>query len=252
MKKLSFVLLLTLISLSLAFAQGGKEAETKKYVFAQDCTWPPLEYVDENGKITGFEVELIAECARLSGVEMVSQNTAWDGIFAGLVNGAYDCIASGVTVTEERKATMEFTNPILVVNQSIMVRTDEPALKTIADLDGKKVGVQMGTTGDFVLDGHDKIEKKGYDEIPLAVQDLLNGKVDAVVCDSLIASDFVLANKNYSGRLTVSGSASDEVENIAMATKKGNTELVNLLNDCFAKLEKNGTMAELKKKYNIL
>ena len=147
---------------------------------------------------------------------------------------------------------MDFSNPILTVNQSILVKKGTEVLTNIDSLDGKKVGVQVGTTGDFCLDGKDKISKFGYDEIPLAVEDLINGNLDAVVCDSLIASDFVLANKKYQDLLVVTGSASTEVEEIAIAVSKGNTELLNIINDSLDKLEKSGKLAELKQKYNIL
>ena len=250
MKKMLSGLIVCLLAIS-AFAAGNKESSTTQYKFAADCTWPPLEYV-EDGKIVGYEIDLINEFSALTGIKMEILNTGWDGIFAGLKNGAYDAVASGVTVTEERKNTMEFTNPILTVNQSIFVKVGTEGLTDINSLNGKKVGIQVGTTGDFCLDGKTQIIKMGYDEIPLAVEDLINGNLDAVVCDSLIASDFVLANKKYQNLLIVTGTASEEIEEIAMAVTKGNRELVTLINDCLDKLEKNGKIAELKQKYNIL
>ena len=250
MKKMLSGLIVCLLAIS-AFAAGNKESSTTQYKFAADCTWPPLEYV-EDGKIVGYEIDLINEFSALTGIKMEILNTGWDGIFAGLKNGAYDAVASGVTVTEERKNTMEFTNPILTVNQSILVKVGTEGLTDINSLNGKKVGIQVGTTGDFCLDGKTQIIKMGYDEIPLAVEDLINGNLDAVVCDSLIASDFVLANKKYQNLLVVTGTASEEIEEIAMAVTKGNRELVTLINDCLDKLEKNGKIAELKQKYNIL
>lgn len=250
MKKIISVLLIAIIPF-LLFAQGQKENKAPEYKFASDCTWPPLEYV-ENGKIVGYEIDLIKEFENLSGIKMTVLNTGWDGIFAGLKNGAYDAVASGVTITEERKNTMNFSNPILTVNQAILVKTENRHLDNIEALNGKKVGVQVGTTGDFALDGKTAIQKMGYDEIPIAVEDLINGNIDAVVCDSLIASDFVLSNKKYQNLLLVSGSASDEVEEIAIAVEKGNTELLKIINDSLDTLEANGTIAKLKAKYNIL
>ena len=250
MKKMLSVLIVCLLAIS-AFAAGNKESSTTQYKFAADCTWPPLEYV-EDGKIVGYEIDLINEFSALTGIKMEILNTGWDGIFAGLKNGAYDAVASGVTVTEERKNTMEFTNPILTVNQSILVKVGTEGLTDINSLNGKKVGIQVGTTGDFCLDGKTQIIKMGYDEIPLAVEDLINGNLYAVVCDSLIASDFVLANKQYQNLLVVTGTASEEIEEIAMAVTKGNSELVTLINDCLDQLEKNGKIATLKQKYNIL
>ena len=141
MKKMLSGLIVCLLAIS-AFAAGNKESSTTQYKFAADCTWPPLEYV-EDGKIVGYEIDLINEFSALTGIKMEILNTGWDGIFAGLKNGAYDAVASGVTVTEERKNTMEFTNPILTVNQSILVKVGTEGLTDINSLNGKKVGTTL-------------------------------------------------------------------------------------------------------------
>jgi polar amino acid transport system substrate-binding protein len=127
MKKTLLVCATMLMFVSILFAGGAKESEG--YVFGSDCTWPPLEFVDENGEIVGFEIDLIAAMSERSGIPMTVRNVAWDGIFAGLNNGAYDAVASGVTVLEERKATMDFTTPILEVTQSIIVNNSSPVKK---------------------------------------------------------------------------------------------------------------------------
>ena len=220
--------------------------------FGSDCTWPPLEFVDENGEIVGFEIDLIAAMSERSGIPMTVRNVAWDGIFAGLANGAYDAVASGVTVLEERKATMDFTTPILEVTQSIVVNSDNNSIKGEKDLAGKTIGVQIGTTGNFAVEKIAGVTVKAYDEIGLAVEDLLNNNLDAVVADSIIASDFVLANENYQNKLKSAGSLAGDVEQIAMAVKKGNTELLTIINENLAALEADGTIAELKAKWNIL
>ncbi len=255
MKK-TVALMLILMCLSPVFAAGQKEANS--YVFAANCAWPPLEFVDEKGNIVGFEIDLINEFGAMTGYNMSVRNVAWDGIFAGLSNGAYDAIASGVSVTEERKPAMEFTTPILYVTQSILVHQGVDGMSDLQGLNGKKVGVQLGTTGHIALEDAVKAQSnlnvniKAYDEVGFAVEDLMNGNLDAVVCDSLIASDYVLSNQNYAGKLTVAGVASEITEPIAIAVKKGNLEFTNLLNDCIAKMQENGKMAELKAKWNLL
>ncbi len=230
-------------------ASENKSASKKTYVFAADATWPPFEFVDEKGVLTGFEVELIPAIGKAVGVDMTVKNVPWDTIFAGLANGAYDGVASGVTVTEERKASMDFSTPIISQGQIVIVPTAS-SVANIQDLNGKKVGVQIGTTGDFALDSY-KVNKKVYDDIGLAIEDMMNGNLDAAVCDSIIASDFVLANEGYSGKLKVAGTPFT-VEDIAIAVKKGNTKLLNLVNEGLAKMEADGSLAALKAKWNIL
>ena len=110
----------------------------------------------------------------------------------------------------------------------------------------------MGTTGHFAVEQNKDVVVKAYDSIGLAIEDMINGNVDACVCDSLIASDFVLANPNYANKLVITGEASSDIEEIAIAVKKGDKELLDLINSSLAKLKENGTMDELMKKYNII
>jgi polar amino acid transport system substrate-binding protein len=258
-KTIAIMLILSLCLPFAVLAQGQKESDTKEsYVFAANCAWPPLEFVDENGDIVGFEIDLVDEIANVSGTEISIMNVAWDGIFAGLSNGAYDAVASGVSVTEERKASMEFSTPIMTITQAIIAPVSTTDLHDVTSLDGKTIGVQLGTTGHLYLDDYlednpgTDYEIKAYDEIGFAVEDLLNGNLDCVVTDSVIASDYVLSNQNYAGKLHVTGTASDIGEPIAIAIKKGNTALLELVNGALATLEENGTMQQLREKWNIL
>ncbi|MFA7671524.1 MAG: basic amino acid ABC transporter substrate-binding protein [Sphaerochaetaceae bacterium] len=250
MKKTLVLAIFIIVSFGLLFGGGSKEKSG--YVFGSDATWPPLEYVDENGEVVGFEVDLINEISIRANVPMKVRNVAWDGIFAGLANNAYDAVASGVTILDERKAVMDFTIPILEITQSIIINKGTKALIEEKDLVGKTVGVQIGTTGNFAVEKIGNVTIKAYDDIGLAVEDLINKNLDAVVADSIIASDFVLANENYANKLTVSGTVQGDVEQIAMAVKKGNKELLDLLNKYIAQLFEDGTVDKLKAKYGIL
>lgn len=249
MKRFSAIVLILLVAFSVLWASGAKEKDS--YVFAADATWPPLEFIDDNGSLVGFEVDLVVAIGEAVGQNFVVKNIPWDTIFAGLANGAYDAVSSGVTVTEERKAVMDFSNPILNVGQVVIVRSAQAiGVKGIDDLGGKRIGVQIGTTGDFALDDY-PVQRRAYDDIGLAIEDMLNGNLDAVVCDSLIASDFVLANKNYQGKMVVVGEPFTE-EDIAIAVQKGNSTLLNYINQGLKIIEENGTLAELKAKWDIL
>ena len=247
MKKI-IALMLCLLACSWVFA-GGANEDDGVYVFAADATWPPFEFIDENGNLTGFEVELVPMIGEHVGVEMRVENIAWDTIFAGLANGQYDGVASGVTVTEERKQTMDFSMPIASQGQVVVVMTGSD-IQSADDLTGKSVGVQIGTTGDFALDDYD-VDRRQYDDIGLAIQDMINGNLDACVCDSIIASDFVLANENYAGMLRVAGEPFTD-EEIAIAVKKGNTELLDLVNQGLQAMMDDGSFDALKAKWNIL
>ena len=247
MKKI-MIAAVTILSLLMLFSCAKKEESAKVYVFATDATWPPLEYIDESGNLTGFEVELVPMIGEKVGVKMEAKNIPWDTIFAGLANGQYDGVASGVSVTEDRKKTMDFSTPILQAGQVMIVRNDSK-VKGAEDMKGLRVGVQIGTTGDLVLDDYD-VTRKQYDDIGLAIQDMLNGNLDACVCDSLIASDYVLANENYKNRLKVAGEPFTE-EDIAIAVK-GNSELLGLVNKGLEMMKADGSYDALKAKWNLL
>lgn len=249
MKK-TLLCLICLVLTSALFANGAGEDEG--YTFATNANWPPLEYVDENGDIVGFEIDLINAMSEVSGVPMDYVNTSWDTIFAGLANGQYDAIASGVTVTEERKLTIDFSTTIYKVTQSILTKKENSDLSTVESLFGKTVGVQMGTTGHFAMEEYPEIIIMAYEDIALAIQDMINGNCDAVVCDSVIASDYVLANENYKDMLTVTGTASETVEDIAIAVEKGNTELLDIINSSIETLRESGQLDELYARWNLI
>ena len=248
MKRFLTAVLVIAASTACVFA-GGSAEKTDGYVFATDATWPPFEFIDENGNLTGFEVELMPLIGEHVGVTMTVENIPWDTIFAGLANGQYDGVASGVTITEERKMSMDFSTPIASQGQVVIVMT-ESDVQSVNDLAGRKVGVQIGTTGDFALDDYN-VEKRQYDDIGLAILDMVNGNIDACVCDSIIASDFVLANENYKGMLRTAGEPFTS-EEIAIAIKKGNTELLNLINEGLEAMKADGSYDELKAKWNLL
>ena len=251
MKKLITLTLIVLLALTSVFASGAKEASegSKVYTVAISCDYPPLEYIDDNGNPCGYEVELIQAVAEAAGIKVQIANVSFDGIIAGIQGGQYDIGASGLTVTEERKNSVDFTSPVLQFALSIVTKKDNTDISSDADLEGKKVGVQLGTTCQFACEDIG-LTPSTYDEAPSAVLDLANGNLDAVVLDSVVAEDFVLANESYSKVLKIAGSF-ENTDDMAMAVKKGNTALLNLLNEGLKKVEENGKMAELKAKYGL-
>lgn len=227
-----------LVLLALGCLAGN--ALAKEIVFAVDATYPPMEMIDANKNITGFCPDIVMALGKAGGFTPVLKNTAWDGIFAGLSAGKYDAIASSVSITEERKQTMDFTAPYFEVQQGVVVPKGQ-SITSLADLAGKKVASQMGTTGYFACKKIEGADPKPYDEIGLAMEDLYNGRVDAVIADSMVASDYALQNEQYSQKLTLAFMVqSDDPEYLGFAVNKGNTELVELLNQALAAIKANG------------
>ena len=233
---------------------GGVTAVTscaskpKKVVVATDATWPPMEYVDENKNLVGFDIDLINEVAKAANFQVEIKNTAWDGIFAGLAAGDYQVVASSVTITDERKQTMDFSDPYVNAGQVLVVRKDTTGVTTLADMVGKNVGAQIGTTGAIEIGKVEGVNLKTYDEVGLAFQDLVNGNIDGVVADSPIAANFALQNATYKEALMIVGQPFTD-EYLGFAVKKGDTATLKLLNDGLAKVKSSGKLDELVAKW---
>ena len=233
----AFALIATVAFSGCAKKSGGK------LLIASDCTWPPMEFVDENKQIVGLDIDLIKAMAKAGGFEVEIKNAAWDGIFAGLAAGKYDAVISSVTIKDDRKKTMDFSIPYLNAGQILIVRKDMKNLTTLEAFKGKTAGAQIGTTGAFEIDKHKDIKKKTYDDIGLGMEDLLNKRIDVIVCDKPTAVSYALKNAKYKESLAIVGEPfTDEFYGIAV--KKGNAEVLDKLNAALKKVSESG---ELKK-----
>jgi polar amino acid transport system substrate-binding protein len=224
-------------------------ALAKDVVFAVDATYPPMEMVDAEKNIIGFGPEIVAAMGKAAGFNPVIQNTAWDGIFAGLAAGKYDAIASSVSITDERKQAMDFSEPYFEVKQGVITAKGAP-IKTVEDLKGKTIASQIGTTGFFVCQKIEGATVKSYDEIGLAVEDLFNGRLDAVIADDSVASNYALQDEKYSQKLALAFLiTSDTPEYLGFAVNKGNKEIVDLINTGLAAIKANGEYDKIYAKW---
>ncbi len=222
---------LMLVSVLLGIVSCGKK-EPAKITIATDATFPPMEMVDENKSIVGFDIDLMNAAAKAGGFQVEFKNTAWDGIFGGLENGKYDAVMSSVTITDERKKTMDFSIPYVNAGQILVVGSETNNVTTLADLAGKTVGAQIGTTGAFEIEkvtDQYKINEKTYDEAGLAFADLANKRIDAVVIDTPVAANYALQTAEYKGKLKMVGQAFTE-EYYGVAVKKGNSKVLDVIN----------------------
>lgn len=243
---IAFLLLAAVIIGSASLSSCAKKST--KIVVASDATWPPMEFVDENKNIVGFGPDLVNEIAKAAGFEVEIKNTAWDGIFAGLASGSYQAISSSVTITEERKATMDFSEPYVNAGQVLVVGKETTGVASLADLAGKKVGAQIGTTGAIEVGKVAGVELKTYDEVGLAFEDLANGNIAGVVADSPISANFALQNPKFKDRLMIVGVPFTD-EWLGFAVKKGDAKTLKLFNDGLAKVKASGKLDELAKKW---
>ncbi len=197
---------------------------------AANCTWPPMEMMDSKKQCVGFTPDLLQAIAREGGFEVHIINVAWDGIFAGLAGGKYDMVASSVSITEQRKKRMDFSIPYFEVKQAVVVKKDS-AVKIYADLAGKNVGAQIGTTGFFAAKKIKDAKIKSYNTVGLAMADLAAGRLDVVLADDSVAADFVLNSQEYKDSMRLAFRLESEVpEYLGFAFPKGSQENLELVN----------------------
>jgi polar amino acid transport system substrate-binding protein len=217
-------------------------------VVAQDATWPPMEFLNENKEIVGFASDFVKALAQEAGFEVVLKNVAWDGIFAGLDAGQYDAVCSSVTITEERKKAMDFSIPYYKVRQALVVpKTTD--VKSLEEMKGKTLGAQIGTTGYFTIKKARDVTAKSYDEIGLAMEEVFNGRLDGVVCDDPVAAQYALQKAEYAAKLKIAAVLDTGDEFYGIAVKKGNKELVELLNKGIQAVQEKGIDKTIRAKW---
>ena len=235
---------------------GGKLAEIQekgKIVVCTDAAWAPFEYIGEGGEPAGIDIEIANAIAEELGVELEVSNIAFDTIPTALTNGDADLALACITITDERKEQMAFTDPYTTVMQYIVVTADSE-IATMDDLAGKMIGTHLGTTGDFLvsdeIDGgvlkDTGAQNNQYKALPDAAEELKSGTLQAIVCDSVLAENLVKANGDALKCFPVAyadGSAPDE-ENIGAAMAQGDEEFTAKINEIVQKLASEGKIDE--------
>ena len=218
--------------------------EGQTLVMGSSCDFPPYEYVDGDGSYIGIDVEIATAICEKLGATLEVKDMAFNGIVAAVESGAVSFGMSGMTVTDERKESVNFSDPYETAVQAILVKEGSDIVSA-EDLAGKKIGVQAGTTGDDYCTedfGQDYVNQ--YEKYALAVQALINDQVDCVVVDGPVAAEFAEANEG----LVVLDTAY-AVEDYAIAFNKADTALLDAFNAALAELKADGTVDAIFAKY---
>ncbi|MCI9355210.1 MAG: basic amino acid ABC transporter substrate-binding protein [Firmicutes bacterium] len=227
--------------------EGEEEAEAPSesgdtLIMATNAEFPPYEFY-EGGDVVGIDVEIARAVAESMGKELHVEDMAFDSIIPALLSGKADIGAAGMTVTEDRKASVDFTDTYVKASQVIIVKADNTEITGADSVEGKVIGVQLGTTGDlYASDVTDTVERynKGFE----AVQALSQGKIDAVIIDDQVAK--ALAADNADVKVLDEPFTEEEY---AIAVKKDNTELVEQINTALKELKESGKLQEIVDKY---
>ena len=230
-------------------AAASAPAPAKVYVVGTDAAYAPFESQNEKGEIVGFDIDVVKAIAAKAGLQLKFVNTPWEGIFNALAQGDRDLVVSSVSITPERKQTMDFSDPYFDAYQLIAVKASSKVGK-LADLKLLKVGVQTGTTGDEVmvkLQGKNSANIKRFESMPLVFKELEAGGIDAVVADNGPVVHYV--KNNPGGQFKSIADREFAPEQLGIAVKKGNTELQTRLNQGLAAIRADGTYDRIHAQY---
>ncbi|MGI6733674.1 MAG: basic amino acid ABC transporter substrate-binding protein [Anaerovoracaceae bacterium] len=232
-------------------ANSGADAEKPVYKVAMEPTFPPFDTINaETQELDGFDYDLMNAIAEDQGFELEWVNMGFSGLIPALEAGNIDIIASGMNASEERKEKVDFSTTYYDSGLVVAIKAGNTAIKSIEDLTtDMKVGGQIGTTGGELatqLFEEGKIaEAKIYDGLDVAVMDLQNGTINALINDLPVTKAYMDAKP---GTIEIVGDVLN-AESYGFAVQKGNTELLNKINTGMQNLINNGTFDELYKKW---
>ena len=223
-------------------AEEEKTAEGGTLIMGTNATFPPYEYY-EGDEIVGIDVEIAQAIGEKLGMEVTVEDMEFDALIPALASNKVDIVAAGMTVTPERQESVNFTDTYETAAQVIIVKQGSD-IASSEDLNGKILGVQMGTTGDSLASEIEGAQVERFNKYFEAIQSVLQGKIDAVIIDSAPAKAFAEKDEN----LVILDEALSS-EDYAMAINKDNTELLDKVNAAIAELDEEGTLDEIVNKY---
>lgn len=268
-KRLAIISLVVIVTLSLlAGCAGGQQAEPKasdgegekkgpvmKLVAVGECTFAPFEYIDETtGQPAGFDVDLIKAVAEAAGFEVEYRNMDWNSLIPALLTGEADLVVSGMTITDERALEVKFSDPYFESGQAWCVEEGSP-IKTLDDLAGKTVAVQINTTADYAAqkldakfreEGKPGLTIKRLEQAADVFNELKVGGVDAVISDLPVIQEYL---KNNPDSKIVVPEPAFTVEYYGIAMRKQDKEIHDLVNKGLAMIKASGKYDELYQKY---
>lgn len=254
MKKFSVLTLALIFALILSACgtsqdkNSGSSEKSKVLRVGTDAAYAPFEYMDK-GKIVGFDVDYLKALGKETGYKYQLVNEGWDPLFVELKKKTSDLGISAITINNDRKKTYDFSSPYFLSTNKILVKQGS-TIKSAADLKGKTIAVQNGTTGQEAVEklfGKNNSNLKKFKNNNLAIMELLNGGADAVVADNTVIEDYAKNNPKQKLKV-VADKKAFAVEYYGLMFPKG-SKLTPDFDKAIAKLYKDGTYAKIYKKW---
>lgn len=246
MKKIMLLFMLTILTI---LSCGGKKATNdgeKMLRVGLNSTFAPFEYI-ENGNLTGFDVDLMNEIGKNLGYKIEFIDQSFDGLIPSLKAGKIDVIVSGMSATEERKKSVDFTDEYFASTQVYLRKKGNNTLISKESLKGKKIGVQLGTIQEGTAKTIEGATVVPNESTVNVIMELNAGKIDAMILENIVALEYMKNNPELEIFFEEKLDAG-----MAMAFDKGkNTELIGKINEELKKLKENGKYEELLNKYGL-
>lgn len=234
-------------SLFIAGCGSNTTNSDKVWRVGTDATYAPFGFKEKNtGKLDGFDIDIITAIAKEDGAEVDIQNLNFDALLPALQSNTLDIAISDMTISEERAKSVDFSNPYYIAGSGLVVNTDNTNITSFKDLEGKRIGVSIGSTGAEIAGKIPNADVRQFNLIIDAFLELQNRGVDVVINDTPV-NEFYVTNKGR-GIAKVVGEDYDAAP-LGIAVKKGNTELLDKINSGLAKIKENGKYREIYKKW---
>lgn len=234
-------------SLFIAGCGSNTTNSDKVWRVGTDATYAPFGFKEKNtGKLDGFDIDIITAIAKEEGAEVDIQNLNFDALLPALQSNTLDIAISDMTISEERAKSVDFSNPYYIAGSGLVVNTDNTNITSFKDLEGKRIGVSIGSTGAEIAGKIPNADVRQFNLIIDAFLELQNRGVDVVINDTPV-NEFYVVNKGR-GIAKVVGEDYDAAP-LGIAVKKGNTELLDKINSGLAKIKENGKYREIYKKW---
>ncbi|MBE9237119.1 ABC transporter permease subunit [Anabaena aphanizomenioides LEGE 00250] len=212
---------------------------------ATEPAFPPFEFQQNGGELQGFSIDLMKAIATAANFQVDFQSLPFDGIIPALQAKTVDVAISSITITQERSKTVDFSRPYFKAGLAIAIRTDNQEINSFESLQNKKIAVQIGTTGAETAKTVPGAQVSSFDSAPLALQELLNGNVDAVINDAPVTL-YAINTGNLQGIKVIQQLLTEEFYGIATAKK---SPYLSLINQGLTKVLENGTYPKIYQKW---
>lgn len=247
MKKLLCVVLVMLMTVSLVACGNKKDTDStgeetsETLIVGTEPGFAPYEYM-EGDKVVGIDMDIAQAIAEAMGKELEIKTMDFDGALLAVEQGKVDFVAAGVSVDEDRAKRMDFSDEYVNSTEVVVVNKENPMVASVEDLNDKIIGVQQGNIADYYVSDEENLTPKDikrYTKFAQAAEDLKNSKIDCIVMDLYPAQELVDSNDSL---IMLDGTLFED--KYAIAVQKGNTELLNKINEVIAQLIKDGKIEE--------